>query len=729
MEDIRLLLNDQVVDLPEGVERLLRMQKPGTDVASLESRAAESSYSLGLPFTRANDRIFAHHRDPQTLDKFAPLQPYVARLYVNGHLFFRGVWQLLSIKGEYVGKLVSEEVDVFTAIGSKSLQELRFAPFAYRGRHGFDERLGLSMADTDVQFPFVAYGNFYQKGVEFNGQELEVPASARIGSAGLEIDDYLPSVSFVRTLRQIFADVGWQIRGEVLEQPDVQELCLPFTGTDVPWNWGELLRYEGRGVSFINSFASSSIITPYPWVLQCAEEAANPAARVRSLDVAGTSLLTNGTRLAYSVRLDGGYRVRTSLTVSALQGGAATLQLVRLKPGQLLLEGEVLLSVAVPGPGTYSLDTDTLSLNGVYLETGEIIVPQLDRPAGDAAGFLLTYSAQSFVVEPREAWPTTLDVAKLLPAMSQRDFIKGFVTAKNLRFTADPTTRVLTFHLRERYELPASLALDLSGVTNPEAGEYVPALPARRIVLGWADDEADALLQARKGFADYTYQPSRVPVGVEADEQQLRLPWAPVLSREYSYQPPGVPDPVTGIIVGGGPLVRVRLPCLATAEALATPLNEVSWSYGFAPRLLRYRGPAPAESQVLTFAFKAGGAYGLADFPEAWQFGGPGGLYEQHYAGLFEQLLRGHLLRIGAAISPGQYARLSPAVPVLVHGSLYRLGKVPSFVVGGEGETALELLRIVPVPVASGGGVPPASSGGVGIEFFWPTEWYREEWY
>ena len=253
----------------------------------------------------------------------------------------------------------------------------------------------------------------------------------------------------------------------------------------------------------------------------------------------------------------------------------------------------------------------------------------------------------------------------------------------------------------------------------PRAGPATsscPALPARRIVLGWAEDETDALLQQRKGFADVVYAPSRVPTGVEAAEARYTLPWAATVRREYRD-------------AGGG---RARLPCLATAEALATPLSEVSWSTGgFTPRLLVYQGPAPVEEQILSFAFRGFGqtSYGRAEFTRGWQFSGPQGLYQRHYAGVFEELLRGHVLRLPVALSPGLYARLSPAHPVRLGPALYRLGSIPSFAVGGEGDTTLELLRIV--PLAMGGGVPaPTAPGGeaLGVEFY-GEEYYAEEFY
>jgi hypothetical protein len=704
MEDIRLLLNDVAVHLPANVASSLRLTKTGTDVSSLDQRSGEASYTLELPFTRTNDRVFAHHRDIQTVDKFNAPFPYIARLYVGGQLFFRGVWQLTSIRGAYIGKLVSDEVDVFAAIGSKTLQDLKFAPFPYTGQHGYLDRLRLSMAETDLQFPLVAYGNYYYE------EATSDTASNYLGD-GLEVDEVMPAVSFLRTLRQIFADVGWRITGAPLQSEEVRQWCLPHVGEEYKWNSGELLKCRLSPATQDTRYTYMEAVELEPtvfdqkfWVLEGAP-VHNPARRYRPVPVSSLNK-----RRAYLARQEGGYHVRLSVDVLSVSGGnSVKLQLRLLEAGQQLHEGLVVRELPVAGAGRYGFDTTLLNPAGILVTTGQTLVPVLFEPVTNT-GLQLVLRLLSFEVTPvvEDVGPLTLDIAANLPAFSQKEFVKGFVTLEHLRFTTDPTTKTLTFYYRDDYELPPAFAIDLSELADPRECEFTPALTAGRVALQWTDDTGDALLQAQPQFANAEF---RNASGLASEEQLLTLPWAATRMREYMK-----PD--------GNPLV---LPCLASADQLAAPLAEVSWSYGYTPRLLRYRGPsAPGDEVPLAFVESERARYGRADFT-GLSFAGSGGRYERLYRGYFESLARGHLLKGGFALTPALYAQLTPAVPVLFWGGLYRLSRIPSFTVGGLAVTEVELLRVV--PIALGGGQKAPAPGNERIREFYPGEWDLDEYY
>ncbi|GAB3293875.1 hypothetical protein [Hymenobacter tenuis] len=735
MEDIRLLLDDYLVDLPAGVGSLLRLSRSGVDINQLDSRGGDASYTFVLPPTRRNDRFFQARRNGQMVDKFLAPRPITAVLYVGGDLFFRGVWQLTSVRSDgYPGKLVAPEVDVFAQIGSKMLSELQFAPLDYQGQHGFAERLALSCADTPIQFPLVAYGNWYDTIVNADGTEQPLPASNDFGTRALEIDDYLPSVSFLPTLRQIFADVGWQIRGEVLDDADVREWCMPFTGAEMPWNWGGLLRLQASGGlpnDGFNVFTADNFVPTAEtgqtrslyWPLQPAVTL-NPARRWRE-EYYGVANQVPTPYHNYEVRLDGGYHLRATLTVTTMGADLAEptyLAFVWLAPGQAIEEAQVLLQMPVTGAGEYVLDSRELLPVGVYLETGWRVLPVVRRTLGLSRddGFSLDVAEWSVDVEPveEEIGPKLLNVAALLPQLSQRDFVKGFFLLKNLRYTTDADARILTFHYHDRYELPPALALDLSAYCSPDEGEYTPALPARRIVLGWQTDESDALVQAKGlGYCDYTFRPKGVVLGVELAEQRLLVPWAPTEFRTYQMY-----DPELGI---NAPMIRFTLPCLATKEALETPLNEVSWSYSFAPRLLRYRGLS--EEKLPFYFLNARALFGTAD-TVGLTFAGAGGLYQRHYAGLFEQLARGHKVKLPLALTAALFKKIRPQRPILIHGRLHRLVNIPSFVLEGKALTDVELLRVVLPAEVNLATAPPAETSGV-HEFFVPVEFFSGEWY
>jgi hypothetical protein len=720
MEEIRLYLDDHLIDLPADVRTALRLAKAGTDASDLEQRRGEVSYSLTLPFTKPNDRFFAGVRNVQTAGKFNRTPP-AARLYVGSRLLLRGAWQLTGVKGGYVGKLVSADVDVFTAIGAKTLQQLGFAPFLYRGQHDYEQLLTRTPATADLVWPLVAYGNFFHEPERVTlddgtVEERDVPPSNRIGR-GLEVDEVPPAASFSRVLKQIFADVGWRVAGKPLA--DAADVCLPYTGgQEYPWNWGELLKLtatnaaplpftDATAVPLDNEPPAGTQARAYYWVLE-PDPVYNPARRYRPYPVGAGG----ATRRVYTARQDGGYHVQ--LIVEGLYRGASdpnpvAVQLLKVQPGAQVHEGEVLLSVpmATHLATDYVLDSQLAHPSGLFLQTGERLVAAFYcLEAWPPLQTTLYAAALSLTVTPvvADVGPLTIDVAAGLPGLLQRDFVKGFVTAANLRFVTDAATKTLTFYYRPDYELPPAFALDLSELASPDEVEIAPALTASRVVLAWAEDSGDALLTPGQHDAAFD-------AGGPDQEQKLQLPWAPVALRTF--------EAADGR--------QLALPCMASADALNTPLNQVSWTFGYTPRLLRYRGRSAVTDRVpLAFVESESGRYAKADW-SGFSFAGAGGRYALHYQDYLQGLRRGHVLKASFALSAQLYAQLTPALPLRFHGLVYRLGQIQSFTAGGDQLTDCEFVHVA--PLAIGGGLAPTGQPVERQHEFHPEEYHSDEWY
>jgi len=706
MEDIRLYINGQLADLPADAARQIRLSKGGAEAADPDARSGDHSYSLTLPPTRRNHAIFGNRAQLPVVDKFRTAAPYTALLEVGAKPLLLGAFQLAGIRGGYTGRLVSEEVDVFTLLGEKTLRDLQgFAPWHYRGQYDFPALLQATAADSPVCFPLVAYGNFFAPAGE---GEPDIAPSARILVA-LELDDYTPSVFYTAIIRQIFADIGWRATGEPLEDPFLAELCLPYVGEEYQWNWGELLKLDASAASIALSL-SNVIREPYSkeinqlyWVLSPADTY-NPARRYRPVAALGN-------RYAYGVRREGGYDVSLEVTVTASSSGGAWVggvwvRLLKLQPGQPLLEGEVVAEYGVPGVSSIANGRYVATASNVFLAVGDQVVAVIETSeyASQPVAKSFTLADVRLQIAPAEGeiGPLHIDIAANLPELNQRAVVKSFVTLGNLRFVTDPRTRTITFYHRHRYELPADFAVELTGLADPELSEFLPATAARRFVFAWADDSQDALAQARKGFADLVQETRH---GAGEGEQRLALPFAATVWRSYTEGER-----------------RLLLPCMATQEQLNAPLNTVSWSYGYTPRLIRHTGPSPA-GDTLPLAFMGGRhAYGTSSFAGlTWPE-----LYQRFYSDYLTELTRGHLLKNNFALSPELYRQLSPARPVLFEGILYRLSKVQGFLAAGSDTTEVELLHLVRDAV--GGGKPRDAAAAAGQEFY-GGEFYTGEWY
>ncbi|TPE44935.1 hypothetical protein [Pontibacter mangrovi] len=726
MEEIKLYINNQLADLPADAARQIRVRKGAADVSELGSRTSDISYTMALPLTRGNERIFGNRSRLHRIDKFRSLSPYSAVLEVSGRTLLRGYFQLTSIKGAYVGRIVSEEVDVFALLEDKSLRDIAsFAPFAFEGQHGFEERLALGIDETDAQFPLVAYGNFFREPV-VEGQD--VPASNEYTGA-VHPEDYPPAVYLLAVIRKIFADVGWQVAGEPLRDELFQETVLPYVGDGFQWNWGTLLRYLGDDTGVSNPLTQRLYFTQLPdgWqpgqfvIIHNASystgELGDPGGHTLYWKLSPQEVLNPFRYFQvgdFRARKGAGYRVVVTTTLGEYaadyQPDSVLLSVIARKPGQgmeagrVLAQADVLNSGPYPGSavGTFTLDTGV----PVYVDEEDLlsvcISVATSRNAYNWGDFQVTHTDTRIEILPEElVGPTHIDLAANLPDLGQLDMVRLFVTMGNLRFDTDAEKRTVTFYYHDRYELPADFAVELTGLANPEDAEYLPALPYRSIAFTYADDTADAVLQAVKGFADKLHDSRNLNL---EGEKTMELPVAPVAMRRYA-------------AAGGAEKV---LPCMASQDQLATPLNQVQWAYGYLPRLLRYQGPSQA-GDVISY----GGVpmrYGLASF-EGLDFEA---LYQRFYSNYITEVTRGHLVKLRFMLSPELYRRLSPARPVLFHGILYRFNKADGFQVSGESATELELLHIV--REASGGGKPQNTEEAAGREFY-GGEFSSAEWY
>lgn len=724
MEEVKLYINNQQADLPPDAARQIRVKRGAADVAEPGSRTSDLSYSMALPLTRTNERLFANRSRQHRIDKFRSISAYSAVLVVSGRPLLKGYFQLTSIKGAYVGRIVSEEVDVFTLLADKSLRDITsFQPFRFEGQHGFEERLAQGPEETDAQFPLVAYGNFFRPPIV---EGMDVPASNEY-TGSLHPEDYPPSVYLLSIIRKIFADVGWRVAGEPLQDELFKSILLPYVGDGYQWNWATLLRYLGddSGVSnpfnrlyfkqlpdgwqlgqfvlientsyITGEFGSEGGHTLY-WKLS-PKEVFNPFRYFQSGD--------------FRARKEGGYRVVVTTTLgdysADYQPANVYLSVIARKPGEGMEKGRVLAQLDVlhsgqyPGTivGTYTLDTRV----PVFVDEEDLLSVCVHlytpRSALNWGEFQVRHTDTRIEIIPEElVGPEDIDLAANLPDINQLQMVRLFVTMGNLRFDTDADKRTVTFYYHDRYELPADFAVDLTGLADPEEAEYLPAITFRTLSFAYADDSDDAVLQGVKGFADLQYDSRNLNLD---GEKRMELPVCPVAMRQYSREGQAL-----------------WLPCMASEDQLRTPLNQVQWAFSYAPRLLRYLGPSAAGEGI-----NYGGVllrYGKASF-EGIDFAA---LYGRFYSNYITEVTRGHLLKAAFALSPEVYRRLSPARPILFNGILYRFNKTEGFQVSGESLTEVELLHIV--REASGGGKPQSIELAAGREFY-GEEFYTGEWY
>lgn len=742
MRALSLAIYGLLADLPSVTKGLIRLTQARAALAELSSRFGEFSWPITLPATRDNARIFgvgALHS--LGLDKFRAVD-YPFELRCEGEIF-SGLFRLTSMRGGYTGNLIGAGSSWASEIGDKKLTELKLAPIRYDGSQ-LEAILAKNCDETDIQFPLLSFGNFFappQLATQRDGSQKEesLPAQALIDHP-LSVDDYAPSVYLRNVLRQMFTDIGWSLTGRVLDEPHWRETVITPAGATLAsaWPYGALLpaRAEGSNTEAFSYFATGNGNAYTNSALGFDEDA--PCGNIDGFDMGGECFflpvpcpvtVSGGTRaldgstatfiaplagvygFAHSTELLSGHQnifvppLRFVTANERARFADVKLALLIRRGGESYdaspLNGAPVDPLTVPqfnalGPcftqggaqtGNIIPQTLTGSANGVYLETGDsvqlliigrrrLIDLPTDRLDIERREFVLRFGAVRFECTSFDG-AQLLSPAAFLPPLAQRDVLRDFLLRTDSVAVADASRRVVSLLTREELSVTAGKPIDLTGLIDGEAVEYAPAAGAgvAAVVFSSAVNSAEPLLS---GLSDAV----RIVVGPGSTEQRIDSLFAPVAQRSYLIQQ------------SASSSERASLPTMATADALAQPLAEVvqdTASQG--ARLLRFAG----LDNVLTVPFQQRRVpLARAEWSGALRFDTETGAVATYYGRTVERLIRGHVAKAAACITPAQYRQLTPGRAVLIQGARYSVEVVSQFDIADEGSsTTIELIREV----------------------------------
>jgi hypothetical protein len=730
VRDILLDLNGRRADLPPNLKGLFRLTQGRATLADLAARRGEYSWPLSLPATRNNARIFGVNATHGLgIDKFRTVD-YAFELRCEGEIFL-GTFRLTAISAAaYTGTLLGAGFSWAQLLGEKKLTDLQFDAISYDGTQ-LETILAQDCDTTDVQFPLCSFGNFYHPPVEEtqadgSKKEVSLPGQALL-SWPMAVDDYAPGVYYRNVLRRIFADIGWNLTGKVLDEAQWRESVLTSAGADLSkaWPWGALLPASGTSTGGSqHSYVDAGPGSGYEGTVIGVDDNA-PLGNIAGYDLGGEVIFmpvpvdeqSGGTRalngqqahytapvagsytFAYTVGIQSGHEfIRTDVAVvSSIRAAFAPVLLgllVRRAGGSFdgsPVNGSPIDPQVLPAYNALTFDNAGEVVPGtktgtasVYLEVGDVVQLCLitrrrltDLPTQATfltrAEFVINFGACSFACTAY-AGPTMLQPANFLPPLLQRDVVRDFLLKADLVPVGDPDRRTVRLLTRDELSAAAGEVLDLTDYCDPNAMEYTPAAGAGigAVVFTAAENSDEPLPLA----ADVV----RVVTGPGAGEQSVPGLFAAVAFRTYT---------VAQTIFSNA---RIDLPTFATADALAQNLDEVEWDASSqTPRLVRYTGP----HATLTVPFQlrrvplAGAAW---DGALCWA--GSAGAVATYYARTAERLTRGHIGKVPANLSPAQYRGLTPGRQVYVAGALYAVETVSNYDLADEAsQTPIELLR------------------------------------
>lgn len=673
---LALYLEGVPADLPANPR--IRLNQASNDTSQLDVRIGERSYAFTLPPTRTNDRLLAHARQQLQQRKFKRLTEISARLTVDGVdvLPAGAVCRLNSAgtEGGYDVSLYASGIGLGELLAAKTLRGLTtLRPVSVYGKGDLISIINSDSTESDICAPFTAYGNFFSD-VGVGPISGTLPPLHYVDWP-IQTSDYVLSVWAPNVLEAIFREAGYRIAGAPLRDPYWQTAAIAFTGDkQFPWPWGELGRAE---LSFDRA-------TPANDVLRNDDCELFSVVRVNysGPPIGGLTYATHAIVCRYYVPADAMYDLSGTWTYQ----GNADLTNIHL------------LALVRP----YSENNDAAGTIHVIAPGHNVGVPsvtedfstQIPATRGDVIEVLALYNNGSphyrfdflnLVILP--VLPATLQPADLLPAMTQKEFVKTFLTVTNSTFDVDEARKVVHFSFRDALT-PSQLAgaLTLDELLDPAGFSYRPAAAFKEVKFSWLPDEKDVVhaIPPPIGLGDgvdFANTTVALPAAGRAEVKEITVPFAASATRRYQ-------------VAAVGPVLDTYryLVCIADKEHLEQPRLDADWSYDYAPRLVLVGELSDAGDQI---------TIGVRDpLVTSYRTGAPYPNWEQiaanRYATTLELLDASELVTTSIHLTPVLYRQLTPGRVVRVNGVVYTVNKLDGYEPGGNQPATLELLRYLP---------------------------------
>lgn len=171
MKSISIRINEEFLDLEDFN---ISLNKQLGDVKDLTARRGGFSYSISVPRTKNNERIFKNAHNIQKNDSFLNLDIQRGTIISNGLEIFDGIVKIDSISSDSISfYIISQNIDWADELKGKQMSEVELRPIAfYGGRNDgsiyypasavtVEDIWSAQTGDYDIQFPLFSYGNFY----------------------------------------------------------------------------------------------------------------------------------------------------------------------------------------------------------------------------------------------------------------------------------------------------------------------------------------------------------------------------------------------------------------------------------------------------------------------------------------------------------------------------------------------------------------------------------------
>lgn len=267
---IELYIDKQLCDISDPDKFSVYLKRRLYNPTELNTKDAQVSYSITLPATTTNNRIFGFTNVEEVRGKFTRL--YDAELIVNGIRILDGKFRLNEITADaYKGNLgIPAPVTVKEIFKDKNMNRLEeWIVNIDADNSGLDFISKMNKKETpECIFPFVLYSLMPRDAnippmydgangtPDFEKMYRNMYKQIYDEDVRLGIQDIPASVNCLQMLEHIFEKAGYGLTGSAFSDERLKNLYVSYKNpNDYPqgWNWGDLaeMKIEGSWKSVI----------------------------------------------------------------------------------------------------------------------------------------------------------------------------------------------------------------------------------------------------------------------------------------------------------------------------------------------------------------------------------------------------------------------------------------------------------------------------------------------
>lgn len=708
IDEDNVKLFEQEIDFFQSSDLSPRIFKQFFNISNFENTKGDYTLNLKLPKTIRNLKAFNFIGDHQSADNFFNFRKYKARIEVNNSNVLTGTLTIDEITPDHLeATIIGDNISWANLLGDRTLRDLTNLPhIKYSGLQGtsfnaWPENASNTITLRDVwntyeddsykvQFPLVSYGNFSSDPKDstpnpLTGNSIEIRNSNGIQYGSViwrpwnwpfDPLEFKPAGYFKTIFRAIFEEQGYSVVGDFIEDPDLDNLILPYVDSanaEPNLNWGLLASAKVRGTFFAFSTNDGNPNNQPPaqnWQTPVEIATTNPLDFTNN--IGSQTPISNQTAITisqlydrsyverkydyiyqyapdlrkYVIKKSGRYRIRYSVSFeqfSRRYWDSAFTESERINRNNVLKLGiwvdseikkinwtllsngqidDLIDGLTASTPQVKALSANLVPFADVNISTFQgsgggkyyqieydydgrsfTVTADVDLQKFDTVtGFMFcsrylhqiqgSPATDSYVraeygdltITPLTELDGTsfdqlLSVAKVLPDIKIKDFIKSTIKMFNLFYTLDNTSKTIGFYYPSTYFYSNATAIDWSSKTDISLASVSPANSYKFLNFEFAKEDGEVLIIPAN--YDYHFISSST---YYTDTKDIDVIFAPTAIRNYHY-----------IWQSPNDNFSKSIPTMNTKDELAYKLGDIgsagaSIKYDYKPRILKWEG-------------------------------------------------------------------------------------------------------------------------------------------